>query len=513
MKPIAMKLSLCMIVKNEERFLAGCLESVRDVVDELVVVDTGSTDATRTIAERFGARVFSFEWIGDFSAARNHALQQAQGEWILYLDADERLVESSRNEVRKLLDDRMAGGFVLWVESAQKLRDGAVQRRMGYPRLFRNHPQIRFEGKVHEQIGPSIERLRMPVRPSSVVIEHLGYAQTVEIVQEKAERNLALLRAQLAEDPRNGYVRFQVGNSLDVLGQYDEARAELEEALTHQLTKSIRASVHALLAGIALRQNRWNDGVTHARESLKQDEHQALARWFLGVGLKGSGRYADALGVFEEILSVQQKGIQSANDVLIEEWKVFFHMANCYEALGDAARAGALFVLVLERNRDSSEPLEGFFRTIGKRSDLQIVLAEFDRLGVLFPQHPDLHANHAMLLRAAGRPDRAYQSLRKAQELPNAKPEYHELELSWAADDEKWDSLPDIVHRAEGLHRESFPFYRLALDLAVRRKEYAFASRILDAMLTRVFDQIPHEARTKYIALNEKISALSGGRG
>jgi tetratricopeptide (TPR) repeat protein len=231
------------------------------------------------------------------------------------------------------------------------------------------------------------------------------------------------------------------------------------------------------------------------------------------VGLKGTGRYTDALAVFEEILSVQQKGTQSANDVLIEKWKVFFHMANCYEALGDAARAGALFIRVLERNRDLSEPLEGFFRTVGKRSDLQIVLAEFDRLEVLFPQHPDLHANHAMLLRAAGRPDRAYQNLRKAQELPNAKPEYHELELSWAADDEQWDSLPDIVHRAEGFHRESFPFYRLALDLAVRRKEYAFASRILDAMLTRVFDQVPHEARTKYIALNEKIMALSGGRG
>ena len=95
--------SLCMIVRDEERYLAGCLESVVDLVDEIVVVDTGSTDSTPDIARRFGARVFNFQWVDDFSAARNESLRHATGEWIFWLDADERLDAPNRRKFQQLL--------------------------------------------------------------------------------------------------------------------------------------------------------------------------------------------------------------------------------------------------------------------------------------------------------------------------------------------------------------------------------------------------------------------------
>ena len=93
------KITLSMIVKNEERYLRECLESVKDIVSEIVIVDTGSTDSTIKIAKDYGAKLYSFGWINDFSAARNFALSKSTGDWILYLDADERLSENSKNEL------------------------------------------------------------------------------------------------------------------------------------------------------------------------------------------------------------------------------------------------------------------------------------------------------------------------------------------------------------------------------------------------------------------------------
>lgn len=98
-----MKLSLSMIVKNEERFLPGCLESVKGLVDEIVIVDTGSTDGTKKIAESCRAKIIDFKWCDDFSAARNESLRHVTGDWVLYLDADERLDKSFHGTVRKLI--------------------------------------------------------------------------------------------------------------------------------------------------------------------------------------------------------------------------------------------------------------------------------------------------------------------------------------------------------------------------------------------------------------------------
>ena len=109
------KLSLCMIVKNEEKFLEQCLNSVRELVDEIVIVDTGSTDKTKEIAAKFTNKIFDFQWCDDFSAARNESLKHATGDWILVLDADETIAWKDLSEIRKLIDDADASvsGFVL----------------------------------------------------------------------------------------------------------------------------------------------------------------------------------------------------------------------------------------------------------------------------------------------------------------------------------------------------------------------------------------------------------------
>jgi len=104
-------LSLCMIVKNEEANLSRCLDSVKDIVDEIIIIDTGSTDNTVRIAESYGAKVFSIQWNDDFSEARNASLEKANGKWILLMDADDELAQEDRHKVRDLLVDGIEGYF------------------------------------------------------------------------------------------------------------------------------------------------------------------------------------------------------------------------------------------------------------------------------------------------------------------------------------------------------------------------------------------------------------------
>jgi glycosyltransferase involved in cell wall biosynthesis len=145
-----MLLSVCIIARNEAEFLPECLESVVSVADEIILVDTGSEDATIELARRYGCRVFAVPWEEDFSAARNFALSQAQGEWILSLDADERLCNAELLHDTLLQASPDVGGFLL--EHLSTDAEGN-RHRTWLLRLFRNHPHIRFRGRIHEQVA------------------------------------------------------------------------------------------------------------------------------------------------------------------------------------------------------------------------------------------------------------------------------------------------------------------------------------------------------------------------
>ena len=168
------RLSMSSIVKNEAATLAQCLVSVRDLVDEIVVVDTGSIDHSKDIALRHGARVFDLLWPDSFAAARNESIRHATGQWLLWLDADEYFDESNRDKLRRLVaelnDDNTA--YVMQQRSAASNGSATL---VGQVRLFRNHPDIRWDYRVHEQILPSLRKAGHAVRFTDIVIEHTGY--------------------------------------------------------------------------------------------------------------------------------------------------------------------------------------------------------------------------------------------------------------------------------------------------------------------------------------------------
>lgn len=215
----ALLLSASLIVRNEERFLEGCLRSLAGRADEIVVVDTGSTDRSREIAADLGARVIEHEWRDDFSAARNAAIDAARGAWILYIDADERVVEFDRTAIHaQLADARYACYRVLF-------RPVTGLTRYREYRLFRNHPAIRFRGVIHETLLPALHELTartgLQIGDSPLALDHLGYDGDQS---HKHERNLRLLRARLERDPEHVYSLDHLATTL--LGVGDSAGAE-----------------------------------------------------------------------------------------------------------------------------------------------------------------------------------------------------------------------------------------------------------------------------------------------
>ena len=163
-------ISLCMIVKNEEKILARCLDSIADLVDEVIIVDTGSTDATKAVAARYTDQIYDFAWIGDFAAARNFAFSKANMEYIYSADADEVLDEKNREAFRQLKETLLPEIDLVQMYYANQLSHGTIYNfdRELRPKLFRRLRSFRWQGAIHEQVG-----LDPVIYDSDIEIQHL----------------------------------------------------------------------------------------------------------------------------------------------------------------------------------------------------------------------------------------------------------------------------------------------------------------------------------------------------
>jgi len=219
-------LSLCMIVKDEEAMLPKCLASVRDYVDEIIVVDTGSRDRTVEIAQELGAKVLHHEWTGDFSAARNVSFEAATGDWMMFLDADEVLVEGDGPKLRALTGKVWREAlFLVETNHTGDLEDGMSVNHNAL-RIFRNRPEYRFKDRIHEQIAWALPNIPERLEVSGVRIEHYGYLGVVREGKEKSTRNIELLERQVAEGGDSPFLHFNLGSEYGAL-------ADQEKALEH----------------------------------------------------------------------------------------------------------------------------------------------------------------------------------------------------------------------------------------------------------------------------------------
>jgi tetratricopeptide (TPR) repeat protein len=221
---IGVKLSACLIVKNEEKHLERCLKSVKPIVDEIVVVDTGSTDRTVEIAEKYGAKIGHFEWCDDFSAARNESLRLATGDWALWIDADEELDEGSFHQMREAVMRPQFAGYYFQIIN---LMDAQVQASTYVHtaiRLFRIIPGVEFTGRIHEQIiGGFKDRGMVPATLTKGVLRHYGYQQASMVEKDKINRTISMLQKEVEEFPHEPFHWFNLANAYSVASMTSSA--------------------------------------------------------------------------------------------------------------------------------------------------------------------------------------------------------------------------------------------------------------------------------------------------
>lgn len=296
-------LSATLIVRNEEKFLPDCLDSLRGLADEIVVVDTGSTDGTRAIALDRGATLHDFVWRDDFAAARNFALDRASGEWILHIDADERV----RPYARATLHQELASPGL----RAARLRFYPQTGLTAYRelRLFRRHPDIRFEGAFHETIVPSLGRLvdreGGAMGHANLTIDHLGYdGGSVR----KHERDLAMLLRQLKIDPDRAYLWWHLGSIHFEKGCLPEAERAWQAGV-EAARRSSRGLAEQSLCFVELARQRLVSGASTEALDLIGEARALLGNNLLldcleARALAALGRWHEALGIFERLAGI-----------------------------------------------------------------------------------------------------------------------------------------------------------------------------------------------------------------
>ena len=224
------RLAVCMIAKNEAEFIVGAVESVVGFADEVIVVDTGSTDDTVALARNAGARVEFFPWIGDFSAARNASLSYATADWALCLDADERLTRASRSSIRAVMEEGGDPHRVVCVKILNYTRDGQFMNDGFSGRLFRNVPTMRFTGRVHEEVGGDRADVSTDYR-LDISFEHFGADPAVMREKAKDQRNIELLESRLKDKPDDLLTWFYLGSQHGMAGRVEAATRAFERVV------------------------------------------------------------------------------------------------------------------------------------------------------------------------------------------------------------------------------------------------------------------------------------------
>ena len=342
----AIKLSLAMIAKNEARCLARCLQSVRCLTDEIIVADTGSTDDTVKIAKTHGAKVAHFTWINDFAAARNFALAQASGDWILVLDADEWASAALVQGIKSFIQGPPQIGRLKIVSDFR--HNGQTQKSSTFvSRLFPRGAT--FAGRIHEQIVSTLPRVNVTGE-----LWHDGYLET-----KKSERNVTMLRAEIAREPNSAYLHFQLALEFTALGQMQNAFTELKLArqfMTPADPFAPNVAVDFLYAAMELKQ--FEAGLEVIRESEKAladfpDFHHVCGLFYMKfVGSNPAKHIADlpkieqsfqrslALGETDKYKSVHGSGTFLAN----------YNLGVFYHVFGDDARAKKCLELSAQQN-------------------------------------------------------------------------------------------------------------------------------------------------------------------
>ena len=312
-----------MIVKDEVATLERCLRSVEGLTAEQVVVDTGSTDGTRDLARSLGARVVELPWEGGFAAMRNQSLLPATQPWILVLDADEYLEAEAAKAIQKLLEQPAADGYTLIARNLCGPEEAVAWHDAPVLRLFRNRPDYQFEGRLHEQVSPSIQRSGGRIAATAIPFVHTGYQRRDAQGGDRVQRNLRLIEEMIAEDPSDPYVWYQLGTTLRAAGRSAEAARAWNTALERGLAEcgsAVHGAAYRSLAQAALERGDWEGAAKQAETALSLLGEDATALQTAAVARLQRGQAVPARGFLLRLLKLPQirPELRSLSERLLE---------------------------------------------------------------------------------------------------------------------------------------------------------------------------------------------------
>ncbi len=418
-------LSVCMIVKNEEKNVGECLETVKDFADQVVVVDTGSTDQTVEIAQKYGIAVIRSDWRGDFSYSRNISLDHATSRWVLWLDADDRVPLSETEKFKRLKTAPPDRAFYLKVRN---VRPGGFGEQWYQLRMFPNHPEIRFERKVHEQVSLAIKKLKMSAFRVDVRIDHIGY-DSPEGKRKKALRNRQILLAEFPRYQRDPAFVSSIGDSYFLTEDFEAAIQWYQRVLEIPDGERKQPEIFRQMpTSIALSYQRlgdWRNAHQWIEKAILASP-QKIDSLFLAAELREkNGDPAGAAALYERITQIPANYTSYAADLdglkaramiflgksyrkgeMFDEAEKAFRMCierypqvlNSYSELGDllmkrgkVREAADLFTGSIKRHRGGdSKAYFGLAKALALMGQLEEAARVLEEAKILYPSHDEI---------------------------------------------------------------------------------------------------------------------------
>jgi glycosyltransferase involved in cell wall biosynthesis len=353
-------LSLCIIVKNESSNLAQCLTSVKGLVDEIVIVDTGSADNTKQIAKQFTKNVYDFQWINDFAAARNFSIQHATGDWILILDADETLSSKDHALIRQTIssapssivafklilrnytdDSRAAGWISSTGDTYEESKAAAGWWAVPKIRLFRNNPSIRYSGAIHESVSESVKKIG-GTRSLDIPIHHFGKLDVKKEINKSSSYE-SLSKQKIAKK-MDFYSYFELGRQYVHSGKGDEAIKAFEQSTAlnpdYFETWFMLGTIYILKGDLLLAFKNLEKART-----LNNDFASTYVN--LGIICAKQKQHQKAIGYFSQALALNPSDANA-----------YKNLGLCYDDLGDKAQARSAFKKAIELNPTLKEKIK-----------------------------------------------------------------------------------------------------------------------------------------------------------
>lgn len=372
-----MKISACMIVKNEENNIEKCINSYKDVVDEIIVVDTGSTDTTVDIATKLGASIYHFEWVNDFSKAKNFALSKATGKWVIFLDADEYFDPLKAQNIPALIKKYGVGKTEILACKMYNIDEATGSNLADFvqTRIFKNTGNIRYVNAIHERLSSRSKHINaVYIEENDLVIYHTGYSEDRIII--KAERNLELLLLELEKPTVDPSMYHFLSDTYLTLKDYDKAIEYAQKFLDNRVKlEGLNNKVYQnLITAMVEKKCTWSEVYDVINAAISEFPKHPMFEMYLARAHHFTKRYEKALQSYLRTIELQNKynGIE-INFITGKIHEIETPIASIYLDKNREDCAIDYYLKALGRKKDYLPALQGLIKLIGRVDPIEAI--------------------------------------------------------------------------------------------------------------------------------------------